>query len=181
MINKVTKIIIPALIFFAFLFASAPAIAEDPAPQGQVAAEDVYQEAQRIAAELRCPVCTGQSLVESNSDVAQEMKAKIVEMLREGKSREEIVDHFVSQYGDWILNSPPARGAGLVVWLVPPVALVVGAVIVFRFVRRRQSASRAVKGGDGGPSPAAAPGPDGGLAQDGDLRRKVQDRLRDYL
>lgn len=158
-----------------FLFAAAPVMAEDPpVPQ------DIYQEAQRIGAELRCPVCTGQSLVESNSEVAQEMRDKIVEMLRQGKTRQEILDHFVAQYGDWILNSPPARGAGLVAWLVPPAALVAGALVLVWFIRRRQPAPHGAGAGPS-PGPGTPPPPGGGPDRDAETRRKIQDHLRDYL
>lgn len=152
--------------------AAAPAWAAGAsAPQG--VPQDVYQKAQRIAAELRCPVCTGQSLVESDSEVARQMRAKIVEMVQQGKSREEILAYFVGQYGEWILNAPPARGAGLVPWLVPPAVLVAGAAVLVWFVRRRAKRVAA--------SPAAAPAPPGDADPDAEALRKVRDHLRDYL
>lgn len=178
--KKIYIITVLAFLYFSFFFLTMPALAENPPASGNATEEGVYQEAQRIAAELRCPVCTGQSLVESNSDVAQEMRAKVLEMVRQGKTRQEIIDHFVGQYGDWILNSPPARGAGLVAWLVPPAALVIGALVLVWFVRRRQPRPHDAGGGPSTASGTPLP-TGGGLDRDAEISRKVQERLRDYL
>lgn len=184
MSRKVTKISGFAFFCAFFLLAAGPVLAENAPASQNVAApagasQDVFPEAMRIAAELRCPVCTGQSLAESNSEVAQEMRDKIVEMLRQGKTRQEVLDYFVNQYGDWILNSPPPRGAGLVAWLVPPAALAAGALVLAWYIRRRQPPHDA--GGDSSPGPGTPPPPGSGPDRDAEIRRRVQDHLRDYL
>jgi cytochrome c-type biogenesis protein CcmH len=81
-----------------------PALAQEGPPP------DLSPEVFRIARELRCPVCQGESAAESNSGVAVEMRRLIAEMLKEGKSEEEIKAFFVERYGEWILYEPPRRG-----------------------------------------------------------------------
>jgi len=104
------------LIFFAFAFAQTPT--GEPPP-------DLPPEVFRIASELRCPVCQGESAAESNAGVSQEMRRQIAEMLREGKSAEEIKRYFVERYGEWILYAPPKRGINWLLWLAPLIGLLV--------------------------------------------------------
>lgn len=107
-----------------------------------LAAPSLDDQVYAIAKELMCPVCAGQTVAESSSQLAEQMRATIRERLRAGQSREEIIGYFVSQFGEGVLASPPARGGGLVLWLAPPVALLAGGIILWRFVRRNLTASR---------------------------------------
>jgi cytochrome c-type biogenesis protein CcmH len=88
-------------------------------PRQNIPPPDLSPEVFRIAKTLRCPVCRGESAGESNSGIAQEMRKIIAEQLAAGKSEAEIQQFFVARYGDWILYSPPKRGATLWVWLSP--------------------------------------------------------------
>ena len=84
---------------------------------------DYPPEVFEIAKKLRCPVCRGESAAESNAGVTEEMRRQIAEMLKEGKSEEEIIQYFVDRYTDWILYEPPKKGLGLIVWLAPLIGL----------------------------------------------------------
>ncbi len=89
-----------------------------------------------IAKDLMCPVCSGQTVAESSSQLAEQMRSIIRERLQAGQTREEIIGYFVTQFGEGVLAAPPPRGSGLVLWLSLPVALVAGVLVVRRFVRR---------------------------------------------
>jgi cytochrome c-type biogenesis protein CcmH len=89
-----------------------------------------------IARELMCPVCAGQTVAESNSQLAEQMRAIIRERLQAGQTREQIIAYFVAQFGEGTLAAPPPRGSGLLLWLSLPLALVAGALILTRFIRR---------------------------------------------
>jgi len=89
-----------------------------------------------LASELRCPVCQGNSIQDSPSELAQQMKSLIRDQLRSGKTPDEVRAYFVDKYGEWILLSPRAEGLNLVVYLIPFAAVVVGGAIVWRTVRR---------------------------------------------
>ena len=84
---------------------------------------DYPPEVFEIAKKLRCPVCRGESAAESNAGVTEEMRRQIADMLKEGKSEDEIIQYFVDRYTDWILYEPPKKGLGLVVWLAPLIGL----------------------------------------------------------
>ncbi len=89
-----------------------------------------------LASELRCPVCQGESIQDSPSELARQMRELIRDQLRSGKSPDEVRAYFVDKYGEWILLSPRAEGFNLVVYLVPFAAILVGGAVVWRTVRR---------------------------------------------
>ena len=121
-------------------------------------APDLDEQARVIAAELRCPVCQNLSVADSPSELAQEMRALVREQLEQGKSPEEIKKFFVSKYGDWVLLAPPAKGFGLLLWVLPAIGAVAGFVLVVIVLRRWVGRNR---GGEPAmaASPAAAPAP----------------------
>ncbi len=94
-----------------------------------------------IGNELRCPTCVSESVSESSSAIAREMRVIIQDQLNEGRSRAEILAFFQDRYGDWILLNPPARGVLLIVWILPALAVLVGAVLLVRLVRRWRRAA----------------------------------------
>ncbi|MDT8435411.1 MAG: cytochrome c-type biogenesis protein [Gemmatimonadota bacterium] len=134
------------LVLFAAL-AGAPAgaaqepIGTRPAPSTGTAltdpeAERLDAEAAELSAQLRCPVCRNQSILESNAELSREMQALVHERLAAGDSPEEVKSYFVSRYGEWILLEPSRRGINLLVWGLPFVALLVGGAIAIRLLRR---------------------------------------------
>lgn len=82
--------------------------------------------AERIAAELRCPVCQGLSVADSDSPTARDIRADILRRLDAGQSDAEVRQAYVERYGVWILLRPPAEGFGALVWVVPGMAAVLG-------------------------------------------------------
>jgi cytochrome c-type biogenesis protein CcmH len=89
-----------------------------------------------ISSQLRCPVCQGLSLQDSPSPLAQEMRAVVTEQLRAGKTPAEVKQYFVDKYGEWILLEPEASGFNLVVYVVPVLLLLGGALFVYRTARK---------------------------------------------
>jgi cytochrome c-type biogenesis protein CcmH len=89
----------------------------------------------RIAAELRCPVCQGLSVEDSPSDTARSMKALIATRVAEGRTDDEIRAEFQRSYGDWILLSPPLVSANGLVWLAPLAAIIAGGLFALQRTR----------------------------------------------
>ena len=94
-----------------------------------------------IGSELRCPTCVSESVAQSSSAIAREMRVIIQDQLNEGRTRTEILAFFQERYGDWILLNPPARGVLLIVWILPALGVLVGAVLLVRLVRRWRRAA----------------------------------------
>lgn len=102
-----------------------------------VLAEDHEAEAREIEGLLMAPCCGANTLAMHESGPAHEMKGEIREMLAAGKSRNEILDHYVAQYGNTILAMPPAKGFNLLVYVLPALALILGPVLAWRRLRGR--------------------------------------------
>ena len=107
------------------------------------AAIDVYQfdneqQEQRfriLSEELRCPKCQNQSIADSDAGIAQDMRKRVHTMILEGKSDEDIVDYFVSRYGDFVSYRPPVNAGTSILWLGPILLLLGGAVLIVILLR----------------------------------------------
>jgi cytochrome c-type biogenesis protein CcmH len=92
--------------------------------------------AHALAERLRCPTCDSVSVAESPSETARAMRQTIEEQVADGRSDEDIIGYFVARYGEWVLHDPPVGGRTLLVWVLPPLALIPGVLAILR--RRRQ-------------------------------------------
>ena len=105
---------------------------------GAAAAQDPYEERMwEIAEKVACPVCEGQSVKDSNAQLAREMRALIVERLRLGDDPNTIIGFLAERYGEGILMDPPKTGLGLGVWIGPFIFLAIGIGMVAYLLTRR--------------------------------------------
>ena len=86
----------------------------------------------KLAAELRCVVCQNQSLLESDSQIAKDLKELIFEMYISGKSDEEIKEYLVDRYGEFILFRPKFSINNILLWFAPLVFLLIISLLAFR-------------------------------------------------
>jgi cytochrome c-type biogenesis protein CcmH len=91
---------------------------------------------QNLGKQLRCPMCQGLSIADSNSSAARAQMDKVRELVAAGRTDPEIRDYFVARYGEWALLEPPARGMNWLVWLLPLVLLAGGGWAIVRTLRR---------------------------------------------
>lgn len=89
-----------------------------------------------LAIRLKCPICAGESLAGSQTDLAKDLRVRIDDEISAGRSDEEIIDMFVANYGEQVLLDPPSTGWGIVLWAVPLGVLAVGAVAVLGLRRK---------------------------------------------
>ena len=123
-----------ALLFALLLLLCGLARAIDPMPFKDAAEEARFR---ALAAELRCVLCQNQSLADSSAGIAQDLRREVFELMREGKSDEEIKTFLTERYTDFVLYKPRTSGRTLLVWIGPAVVLLAGAVAVAVIVRRR--------------------------------------------
>jgi cytochrome c-type biogenesis protein CcmH len=96
------------------------------------AAVDVHQfdspaqaaQYQGMIDELRCPKCQNQNLAGSDAPIAQDLKQRTYEMVKDGQTDQQIRDYMIDRYGDFISYRPPVRPSTWVLWFLPPVLLV---------------------------------------------------------
>jgi cytochrome c-type biogenesis protein CcmH len=102
--------------------------------------------AKALQRELRCVVCQGQSIDESNAPLAADMRRLIREQLEQGKSDDDIKDFFVVRYGTFVLMNPPVSSDTYFLWFGPLLLVLVGAGVIGATIlraRRRLSAEPA--------------------------------------
>lgn len=91
---------------------------------------DIEVVAQKIDKSLICPICPSETIDQSQTAIAKQMKSIVREKLRAGQSDKEILDYFVDRYGLGILSEPPKSGLNLMVWVIPPIGLSIGITIL---------------------------------------------------
>ena len=94
------------------------------------------QRTHEIGRELRCPVCQGMSVADSPAEMAVNMKGQVHALLTRGYTEEQIFKYFELSYGQYVLLNPRFEGVGGMVWVLPVLAVILGAAIVFLKLRK---------------------------------------------
>ncbi len=97
---------------------------------------EITQREINILKNLRCLVCQGQSIADSNSDFAQTIKLVVKDEIRSGKAEKDIYEFLIKKYGEWIVYKPSFSKVNILLWLLPYLALIFGAAIIFKIVRK---------------------------------------------
>ncbi|CNE10399.1 cytochrome c-type biogenesis protein CcmH [Yersinia nurmii] len=97
------------------------------------------QQYRELTEQLRCPKCQNNSIADSNAIIAADMRNKVYELMRQGKTKPEIIDYMVARYGNFVTYEPPVTAATLILWVGPALfVLIGGAVVILRGRRRNQ-------------------------------------------
>ena len=102
-------------------------------------AETSSIDSNKIFKNLRCLICQGQSVADSNSEFAQTIKLVVKDQINDGKSEKEIYDFLIEKYGEWIVYKPPLNKVNFVLWLFPYLVFVIGGVIIFLLLKKRRN------------------------------------------
>ncbi len=108
----------------------APLMAEDPKLEARLV--DISQE-------LRCLVCQNESLASSHAELADDLRQEVRELIRSGKSDQEIKDFLVSRYGDFVLYRPEVKPLTWVLWFGPFLLLLIAAIFLGMYLRQRRA------------------------------------------
>lgn len=90
----------------------------------------------KIYKNLRCLVCQGQSIADSNSDFANTIKSVVNDKVKEGMNEKQIYNFLSQKYGDWILYNPPLKGNSYLLWILPYVFFIIGAIVLFFVLKK---------------------------------------------
>ena len=99
--------------------------------------EDHLNELKKISKNIRCLICQGQSIDDSNSDFAINIKYVILKKLNEGSSEDEIYDFLKSKYGDWIVYKPEFKLYNLLLWLIPYFIFFIGGILIYQKIFKK--------------------------------------------
>lgn len=121
------------LVFLAFsgrlLAQEAKPLAEDP---------ELEKRVMNLSKELRCLVCQNETLADSRADLAVDLRNEIREQMKAGQSDKEIIAFLTARYGDFVLYRPPVRPTTYLLWFGPFLLLVIGMVILYKYLRQRR-------------------------------------------
>lgn len=126
-----------ALMLLALMLPVWSAVAKEAVPL----AENPEIEARmlKLASDMRCLVCQNQSLADSHSDFAADLRQEMREMMKQGKTDDEIVKFMVARFGDFVLFRPPLKATTVLLWFGPFILLLIGgAALIISLKRRRQ-------------------------------------------
>jgi len=130
----------PGLVVAVLLMLAA--LSTPASPQaGFVQEEPSEARLREIARQLRCPVCQGETVYDSQSGLADEMRKIIREQLEAGRGNDEIVGYFVARYGESVRLAPDVGGVQLWAWILPFLAFGAGMAVVSLAIRRWHRAS----------------------------------------
>ena len=99
--------------------------------------EDHLDELKKISKNIRCLICQGQSIDDSNSDFAINIKYVILKKLNERSSEDEIYDFLKSKYGDWIVYKPEFKLYNLLLWLIPYFIFFIGRNLIYQKISKK--------------------------------------------
>lgn len=91
-----------------------------------------------VANDLRCPTCTGLSILDSEAAFSVQIRDLVKEQVAAGKGKREILDFFTERYGPWILRAPPTKGFNALAWALPLGLLILGPPLIWFFVWRKR-------------------------------------------
>ena len=95
---------------------------------------DNSQQVDKISKNLRCLICQGQSVYDSQSDFALSMKILIDIKINEGKNETEIYEFLKNKYGDWIVYEPEINKNTILLWVIPLILFIFGGILIMRKV-----------------------------------------------
>ena len=106
-------------------------------PEGSKPGEStINAQAADISSKLRCPVCQGVSIADSPAGMATKMRGQVRDLVAMGYSEDQVLTYFERSYGEFVRLEPPMRGLNWVLWMLPGLALLGGALLVFRKARQ---------------------------------------------
>ena len=123
--------VLQTLLALVFAFLSTLALAQEAKGPNE-------ERVKALAEELRCLVCQNQTIADSNAPLAQDLRGQIRGQIAQGKSDDQIRTYMVERYGDFVLYRPPFKLTTALLWLGPPLLIVMGMLVFWRVVRRRK-------------------------------------------
>jgi cytochrome c-type biogenesis protein CcmH len=122
---------------------TAPALGQSnqaAAPMANVQLPDPAKErdAKALMETLRCVVCQGQSIADSDAEMAGDMRSLVRERISKGETPDRVRDWLIERYGDYVSYDPPLSGATAPLWIAPLALLVIGALVAARSFKRRR-------------------------------------------
>ncbi len=124
------KIIVFGLTLLILLFPNLAVMAQNPEDEAlQKTAGELYDG-------IMCPICPGQTIGQSSNETSRQMRDLVLKKLRQGETKEEILEYFASRYGERILTKPKTEGFNVMLWFLPGVFGALAVIVIYLLIRR---------------------------------------------
>ena len=130
-VSKFNLLSVLLLLLSSVLFSANGQAAIDTFEFDNVQQEKTFRELTKL---LRCPKCQNQNIADSDAVVAKDLRDKVLVLVKEGKSKDEVIDYMIDRFGYFVHYDPPVTPATLVLWVLPVLIVIVG----FGFIVIRQ-------------------------------------------
>jgi len=131
---RIITLVLALMIAAPVLAVQPDEVLEDPALEAR---------ARALSQELRCVVCRGENIDESNAGIARDIRILLRERLKAGDSDQQVLDFMVERYGEYVLMRPTAKGANLLLWIAGPLMLLAALLVAIGYIRGRSRADEA--------------------------------------
>ncbi len=135
--RRLVALILALLIAVPAIAVQPDEVLDDPALEAR---------ARELSQELRCVVCRGENIDESNAGIARDIRILLRERLKAGDSDQEVLDYMVERYGEYVLMRPTTKGANLLLWIAGPLMLLAALIVAIGYIRARSRAGEAAAG-----------------------------------
>jgi cytochrome c-type biogenesis protein CcmH len=132
------KTIVRLLVFTWFLIPASQALAV--IETYEFSNPELETRYQQLSEELRCPKCQNQTIADSNAPIAQDLRKLLHRQLEQGASDDEILEHMVARYGEFVRYRPRFSGTTAILWIAPLLLLAAGFLVLFLTLRSRPDA-----------------------------------------
>jgi len=128
------KVLMMSLLLLLNLFSSTALSAIDTFEFESLEKEQLFHDLTKI---LRCPKCQNQNISDSNAELAKDLRNKTYELVKAGKTKDEVIDYMVARYGNFVRYDPPITPATIFLWLGPLLFILFGFLVLYKQAKNK--------------------------------------------
>jgi len=135
-VNKLNFVSVLFLLLSSLLFSTHGQAAIDTFEFDNAQQEKTFHELTKL---LRCPKCQNQNIADSNAELAKDLRNKTYELVKQGQSKDQVVDYMVARFGNFVRYDPPVTPATIFLWLGPLLFIIFGLLVLFKQIKKQRS------------------------------------------
>jgi cytochrome c-type biogenesis protein CcmH len=132
--NKMRTLILTLCLFLSTFSSVIFASAIDTFKFENIEQEQVFHDLTKV---LRCPKCQNQNISDSNAELAKDLRNKTYELVKEGKTQDEVVDYMVARFGNFVRYDPPITPATIFLWIGPLLFILFGFLVLYKQAKNK--------------------------------------------
>ena len=134
-VNKFNLFSVLLLVLSSMLFGTNVQAAIDTFEFDNAQQEKTFHELTKL---LRCPKCQNQNIADSNAELAKDLRNKTYELVKQGQTKDQVVDYMVARFGNFVRYDPPVTPATIFLWLGPLLFIIFGVLVLFRQIKKQR-------------------------------------------